>query len=381
MFSHMPSSQHLATAIGIPQYSGSPSEDVELWIRTFSLNARAKNYSEDDKKLSIQCLLTGAAKIFYNICRGDEIMVDSMLELLRKRFYDDSVEKMQQDIESLKKDPSTTWCEFIESYVELARRCHTPESVMARWILRRLPDSAVILLSTLKLAGYDIPVEAILDCLRSTSMKNVLKEWTTQPNALAISTPKKRKPRKRDKWCRMHGKCAHTSEECLGINKSSSSYSTPNLFAVRNFTNQFVKWLKFPSTEIQALIDTGANISCIKSSIAASLNLTENKNETIVTADGRKATGKWTERVNFKVMDCNCSIEFLALPNLSYDIILGMDVLKDLISRVGASAVFSNYSGISSVNSVLSDFESVMSDEITGTSATKLQEFRINTGD
>ena len=149
------------------------------------------------------------------------------------------------EIENLKKDHSTTWCEFFEKYVDLARRCHTPESVQVRWILRKLPENAVILSSTLKLAGYDIPVDAILDCLRSTSMKNILKEWICEPTVQAVEAISKRKRRKANKWCNMHKRCAHTTEECKSFNKSSFPYVLPNISAVKNLAKQFVRWVKF----------------------------------------------------------------------------------------------------------------------------------------
>ena len=364
MFSNTSSSQQLATATGIQNYSGSPSEDVEQWIRSFRLFSRARNHSEDDQKLHLHCLLTGSAKIYYNICAGEQLNVESMLDLLKLLFSE---------------DPRTTWCEFIEKYVDLARRCHTPESVQVRWILRKLPENAVILLSTLKLAGYDILVDAILDCLRSTSMKNILKEWICEPTVQTVEAISKR--RKANKWCNMHKRCAHMTEECKELNKSFFPYFLPNISAVKNLAKQFVRWVKFPSMEIQALIDTGASISCMKASIATSLNLTAREDENIITADGRRTTGKWTDNIQFTVMTRSWTTKFLTLPNLSYDIILGIDEINDLIDSFGAAKVFTNYEHTTSVYSILTDFESVMSDEISGISATNLPEFQINTGD
>ncbi len=76
----------------------------------------------------------------------------------------------------------------------------------------------------------------------------------------------------------------------LPKNKSNSSYSCPNILSVSTTDKNFITLVKFSCVkQLNVLIDTGADISCIRSNEARSLVLNPYRKEEIRGANGTRA--------------------------------------------------------------------------------------------
>ena len=158
--------------------------------------------------------------------------------------------------------------------------------------------------------------------------------------AISPSTNKTKK-----KWCNVHKWCHHTTEKCRGTqkNKLTSSYniySLNKLFS-NSIQGKLVTPVVLPTGKIiQALIDTGADVSCINRKVAGMLRLSNQTPVSVFAFNGNSVLGKWTEPATFKIFNQERKLELLSFTEMSHEMILGMDVLKPLIEELGAERIF-----------------------------------------
>lgn len=127
------------------------------------------------------------------------------------------------------------------------------------------------------------------------------------------------------------------------MNKSSSNYSFHSI--IKCHTNaiqgKLTTAVTLPSGRvIQALIDTGADVSCIKKNIADNLPLSELPPIKVYAFNGETGIGRWTSPVTFKIFNQYKELKLLCLTKMSHDMILGMDILKPLTEELGADRIF-----------------------------------------
>lgn len=77
------------------------------------LTIHSNKLDENEAKIHLFYILTSEAKTFYNICKGEEKIVEEMLKLVRMCFHKSSVEETLKNIDNLQKEQKMTWCSFI----------------------------------------------------------------------------------------------------------------------------------------------------------------------------------------------------------------------------------------------------------------------------
>lgn len=91
---------------------------------------------------------------------------------------------------------------------------------------------------------------------------------------------------------------------------------------------------------VQALVDTGASISAIRSSVAQLLGLTPDESQitTFTNADNRSAVSSGTVSVNVMLGDIHAILRCHVVDNLYYQVILGYPDLKALKAVIDTSS-------------------------------------------
>lgn len=142
----------------------------------------------------------------------------------------------------------------------------------------------------------------------------------------------------------------------------------------------FLTSVKFPKNQIlKALIDNGADVSCIRRSEAEQLHLSFYESELVKVANGSCLPGKWTDKTQISIFDTSLSSNLLALDNLTYQMIIVRDLLSQLTTKVVLERIFNQGHPVYIINCIMTEFKSVMCDEITGLFKTEHPEFSINT--
>ncbi|KAI4292759.1 hypothetical protein PAPHI01_2033 [Pancytospora philotis] len=132
---------------------------------------------------------------------------------------------------------------------------------------------------------------------------------------------------------------------------------------------------------VQALIDTGADISCVLKQLLPSSVLKPSRLESIRTIDTSGASGLRTSLLPLRILDTVIEVELLAFESLAYEMVLGLDTISQLIPVVGLKRIFAHEEPPIQVCSVLEDFSIVMKDEVLATTPAKLPSFAINTAE
>lgn len=380
-------SQQLATTTGtLPIFRGLASEDVRHWVRMFELTRHSRCLDEDLSRLLLLCSIDGEAKNFYNFSRSDEFPINIVLEKLIKRFdINNNIPQAQELMDSLTKDPCESWVGFVERFTVLARRCSLPENFQVAWILKKLPQNLQLMLGTLRLASVDVTVDGIISALSACHNRglDILTCTSGIPDEVCKISKKKKK-----KWCNLHKRCYHSTSECKGIKHNSNynfSVSCNNVFREKRFITK----IKINTVHSAlGLIDTGADVSCIKNSLAKRLGLKLQGTETLNSFNGSAIECKWTEEIKIELYNKSLKIKMIAVENLTHPIIIGNDIIRMLLEEVSAEIIFGTGSklNINQLNHrsmkesvIVDEFEQVMCENVDSNVKCNAPEFQIKT--
>ncbi|KAI5151537.1 hypothetical protein ENBRE01_2203 [Enteropsectra breve] len=131
---------------------------------------------------------------------------------------------------------------------------------------------------------------------------------------------------------------------------------------------------------MDGLVDTGADISCMKKKIANKIKLKSNKHEIVKTADGKIAQDSRSNELELKVGGITFNTSFPIIENLSHEIIIGMYIIQSLIKKIGLNGLFKDNESIPNVNSIIEEFKAIMRKDLRDLKTNNLPEFRIDTG-
>ena len=377
-----------------PRFTGAPGEDYTQWYKLFMLAVEAKELKPPAIRFQLYCLIDGEAKNFFEYINGENLELKEIFDRLRGRFeiVRNRVDLLN-DIENMRKASNETWPGFIERYVILARKCEITEENQVAWITRRLPEKLQLMLATLRLSSVDINMEGIRNVLSVCQTRGLALEHigTLATDVNAVKSYKRKK-----KWCEMHKWCNHVTEKCHGLmNKSNSRYNfqLASNTVISCVSTKLVTTVTLPcGEEIKALIDTGSDVSCIRESLELP--------EIVHSFSGETVIGKWTNPTTLTIFNQTMSKKLLVFKKMSYDMILGMDLLKPLIKIVGTETIFNqdqitakeNSSNIAQLsiteelsrkltNEFTAEFKSLLAKEINQENICTMRKHCIDTGD
>ncbi|MGL5709061.1 MAG: pol polyprotein, partial [Aeromonas sp.] len=305
--------------------------------------------------------------------------ISNVLERLKTRFEQDTRRSNLAKLKTLCQTDEQTLAAFFEKYVVLARKCNIPEDLQIDWMTDRLPSSLNTAITTLKIANIPLNTNTILDILRSDAVAKALDSETR-----VVSTVQKRKwsSNKKLKWCKHHKRCNHVTEECRYLNKNREY-----VFSVINPGTQnskrFFQTVSFANNQQDsALIDTGADLSCISSHLAKKLGLIYTQKCNIRTANGKIEKGWVTQNMKLNILGCDITAKLLTLENLTHDVIIGLDLLTTLRQFYSWDTILKPiaHSRKNIVNNISEDYKEVMSKEIDACKPSKFPLFKIDTG-
>lgn len=373
--SHSGSSQQLASAGSIPSYNGDPAMDINEWIHLFSLHVISKQLDDTASRLHLLTLLKDEAKVYYELINGDELSIEIVLTSLKTRFENETRRFKLNEIKNLEFRSDQSYACFFEKYIVLARKCNIPEELQLDWITDRLPSSLNTAITTLKIANVQMTTSSILDILRSDTIS---KSLNTENNQVSAISKTKKRWKKGIKWCKHHKKCNHTTENCRYLNKNNSYHISNLNIYLNNIKKRFTSEVQLNNIRLTALIDSGADCSCIKESVALSLGLKSNKKIVLSMANCSTTQGKLYKNVEVAIFNKNYTVDLVSIKSLSHDMIIGLDVLRPLLKDIPHEQVFQ-------INTLLDysiekKFETLMKDSELMSQNTKFQEFEINTG-
>ncbi|KAI4293070.1 hypothetical protein PAPHI01_2344 [Pancytospora philotis] len=374
---------------GLPTFHGAFSEDVIRWIRYFDLARQTRNLSDPQSRLLLVCSLSGEAANFYTYIDGDAQPLEIVLGELKKRFdTSTNIPKAQELLESLEKNPDESWTGFAERFITLARRCNLPEHFQVSWITTRLPENMQVLLSTLRLQDADVTPDGIVYALKQSQLRGLDIMLATQ-KAMSVSAIKPKRPRKHrpKRHCDHHGMCGHASADCRVLkNKSGSSYTLCSLTASHSSLFSCTAKLVGSQDIIKAVIDTGSKVTCIHADLALAAGLQGQGMMQLQGADGKEFVARTATNVTLMAYEHSWNTNILLVPNLIHPMIIGGELLKDMIETLGAEALFATRRGLATpvptqaVCSIANQFTSIMAETIDARAPTHLPVFVIDTG-
>ncbi|MGL5706832.1 MAG: retropepsin-like aspartic protease, partial [Aeromonas sp.] len=361
-------------------YNGDPKEDINEWIHLFTLHVTTKQLDPVSIRLHLITLLSKEAKTFYQFIDGNNLEIENVLEELRIRFERETRRSNLNEIKNLSRSPAQTYAAFFEKYVVLARKCNIPEDLQLDWMTDRLPQSLNMAIATLKIANIPLTTDTVLDILRSDTVAKTLDLEQTEVSSIK-DTPKR--IGKKPKWCKHHKYCNHTTKECRYLIKKSrylSSVEKPTL----NGPRRFQLLIRFPNNkEVLALVDTGADLSCINSKTAKKLALKlTSSNYNVLTANGTNENGKFTTDTSLTILGHKIKTKLLALDNLTHDMIIGLDVISILKQYTSWEFIFQTqkHQQPHIVNNITEEYKEVMNKEVNTDKPSKFPIFKIDTG-
>ena len=348
----------------------------------YKLAVTSKSLDANATRLLLLCSLADTAKNFYELIDGERLELEEILEKLKIRFERDFRAGILEELKVMEQLPDESLAGFVERHVTRARRCDIPEKLQIDWITDHLPGQIMTIFATFNIAKVQLSVPAILDMLHSDVVKKL--EQSCRSNVTLVRKKKKATRKIPRLWCDTHKICNHTTEQCFGTTKCSKSNSrfqtvlnTVTVSSIKRFTAT----VQFPSGEqLDGLIDTGADVSCIRASVAHRLGLQLGRSESIKTADGDVTPGYWTDKACMRICGIQLDAQLLAFNNLSCQLIIGLDLFRKLLHHVDLDQIFNLGCPPPVVNSVVQDYSLVMRDDLEGVSPSKLPAFSINTG-
>ena len=340
---HTVSGLDMATATGIaPRFSGAPDEDYANWQRLFSLFIQSKELNASSTRFYLISFLEGEAKKFYEYIQGDTLELEEVFIKFKSRFERIKTRaELLEEMYRLEKRSNETWMGFVERCSIIARKADIPEQNQVEWIVKRLPGKLKIMLSTLRLAAVDINIEGIRNVLnacqsRGLTFENIASIGT---DVAAVKTSK----RSKKKWCDTHKWCHHTTEKCRKLNEKSSHYTVHSLFNIKVCEpgKKILAKVTLPNQNtFLALVDTGAEISCIKDERAQDIPKSSLPPEQVRAFNGGVVLGNWSRPITFKVFDKDVTSRLLCFKAMAHEMILGMDILGPLMQNMSLNRIF-----------------------------------------
>ena len=288
-----------------------------------------------------------------------------------------------------------SWRGFVERFANLANRVGLSEPLQVAWILEKLPPKLQMALNTLSITN-EITLQGIINVVERIQVKDL---------DMSINAAKKaRAGNKKKRWCRLHKKCGHTTEECRALrstckknalitdddsNKGNSLCAVPSPFCVLATSRaRFVIKVRIGKLySVSALLDTGADVSCIDAALARKMRVRLSSGDALSSFNGTRVKSMGYARHQHVEIDTHSfTTDFIVIQNLIHPIIIGGSLLKAIIKELGMEKLFGETSGnikttTSSVATidVASKYQDVFSEEISGDTRCKLGPHHIDT--
>jgi predicted aspartyl protease len=341
---HTVSSLDMATTTGTaPKFTGAPGENYIRWQTLFTLFIQSKELNPFAIKFYLLTLLDGEAKNFYEFIRGENLEIEEIFGKFKERFEKiKSRAELLEEIDAMRKEPRETWAGFIERFILTARKCEISETNQVEWIIKRIPEKLQLMLATLRLSLHDITMEGIRNVLNTCQTRGIGLEQigTLEQSVEAFKTHRQIKK----SWCDNHKWCHHTTEKCKNLkNKSTSKYSVHSnqKISLISAKNKILTTVIFTNGKsLQALVDTGADVSCVRKANAKGMQMSSIAPETVHSFNGETVIGHWTKPLTMKIFGETFNRGLLTFDRMAHDMIIGMDILGPLMNTVGPEIIF-----------------------------------------
>jgi len=151
------------------------------------------------------------------------------------------------------------------------KKCDIPKQLQVDWILDRLPLAINTVVATIALANESPSLEKTMSVLRSEATRRLTEDEKAGEVAVINAVKAKKKRRRTDKWCDHHKSCGHSTKECRVLNKANHPYPVfKPIYIISKNSSRFTIPIRIGNSEsTRALVDTGADVSCITNKLAA----------------------------------------------------------------------------------------------------------------
>lgn len=379
-------------------FSGTPAEDVHEWLKLFEVNRVLRNIGEDTARLLLSCLLRGEAREWYVYAKGEKMSLTQVVEGLGMRFNPTrSMLRAKEQLDNLSKEPTESWRGFVERFSNLANRIGLSEPFQVAWIMEKLPLKLQMALNTLSITN-EIDLPGIVRVVERAHLKDL--DLSVNATRKAHNGRKKKKS-----WCDFHKKCAHTTQECRLLARKRKScaanvddeeiksdlfYSVSNNTTRPGAANNYTIEVEVEGRKgIRALLDTGAQISCIDSRLARKLSLSVQRGRKIRAFDGSQRDAGYIRKINIRAFRREYHAEMMVIDGLIYPLIIGGDLLLELLRVEGADNLLNqsctSYANtrqrtVATISDITAEFEKLFSNNIDSEAACKADPHRIDTG-